>query len=322
MLNIHEMQIFLIAAETENFSEAGRRLNISQPAVSMQIRSLEESLGLELFMRSGRHISLTEAGQALVPMARDLVSRAIQIEEVMGSLQGEVIGLLKLACSTTSGKYVLPKLLAKLCERHPQVQVACHVSNRDIALQKLLDGEAHVAMTSLREPYKDVEYRPFLTDRIVLVVPPDHPWAEPDRVVAPGELGEANLIMREEGSGTYEAIKRGLAQHGISLSDLRVLMVLGNSEAIRMAVQEGIGAAFISGLVAAEGIRSGALIKVPVEGLELRQTLSLARHTGRPATGAQIAFWEYAFSAENEPLRRITDRVLEPQVEGLPAVGD
>ena len=318
MLNIHEMQVFLVAAETENFSEAGRRLNISQPAVSMQIRSLEETLRTELFRRSGRHISLTEAGQALVPMARDLVSRAIQIEESMASMQGEVVGLLRLSCSTTSGKYVLPRLIAGLRERHPQVQVVCHVNARHMALQMLLEGEAHIAMTSLREPSKDIEYRPFVTDRIALVVPRGHPWAARGSI-EPAELVKADFILREEGSGTREALKDKLAWHDLSLDQLNVVMVLGNSEAIRMAVQEGIGVAFISGVVAVESIRSGSLVGVNVRGFDLTQTLYLARHTGRPPTSAQTAFWDYAFAAENRHLRELPGRPPSAPSAGAPA---
>lgn len=314
MLNINEMQVFLIAAETENFSEAGRRLNISQPAISMQIRSLEETLGMDLFHRSGRHISLTEAGHTLVPLARDLVSRSIQIEETMASLQGEVVGLLKLGCSTTSGKYILPKLIARLCERHPQVQVICHVNSRDAALQMLQEGEAHIVISSLREPSKDIEYYPFVTDRVVLVAPPNHPWAD-KRVIEPAELVNAKFILREEGSGTREALKDRLAWHNLSLDHLDTVMVLGNSEAICMAVREGIGVAFVSCMVAAEGLSSGKLAPVTINGMDVCQTLYLARHTGRPATSAQTAFWDFAFAPENKHLRDLPNRV--PSTDGL-----
>ncbi len=315
MLNIHELRIFLMAAETENFSEAGRRLNISQPAVSMQIRSLETTLGVRLFHRSGRHIALTEAGEALAPMARDLVGRAVQIAEAMASMQGQVVGLLKLGWSTTGGKYLLPKLIAGLRDRHPQVQVVCHVTSRDLTIQMLLDGEVHVGMTSLREPYKDIEYHPFLTDRIVLIVPPRHHWALGGGVIGPADLLGENFILCEEGSGTRAAIREALAWHGLSLDDLKTVMVLGNSEASRMAVQEGIGVAFVSAMVVADDIRNGALVPIRVEGLDLKQTLYLARNVSRPATSAQAAFWEFAFAPENQWLRDLPDRVwgeLEP----------
>src|SRR5574341_446733 len=265
MLNVHELQVFLAAAETENFSEAGR---------------------------------------ALMPMARALVEQTIQIEETMASMQGEVVGLLKLGCSTTAGKYVLPRLLAGLRELYPGVEVVCHVTGRDNALQMLREGEVHIALSSLREPYKDIEYRPFLTDHIVLIVPPDHPWAHTRHPIQPEDLETQNFILREESSGTLQAIKEALAWHEMSLEHLNTVMVLGNSEAIRMAVQEGIGVSFVSIMVAAEAARNGTLHIVEVDGLNINTTLYMARHTGRPATRAQSAFWDFAFAPQNEYIRQ------------------
>ena len=246
MLNLHEVYVFLIAAETENFSETGRRLNISQPAVSMQIRSLEETLGMDLFYRSGRHISLTEAGRTLVPMARDLVSRAIRIEEEMACLRGKIVGVLRLAYSMASGKYIIPRLVAGLRSQHPDVQIVCSVAPRDQSLQMLLNGEVHIAITNLREPSKDIEYRPFATDRIILIAPPGHPWAQ-RRVIEPADLTECDLILQDEGSGTREALKDKLAWHNLSLDSLRTVMVLSNTEAIRIAVEEGSGGVCLGG---------------------------------------------------------------------------
>lgn len=316
MLDIYNLQVFLTAAETENFSEAGRRLNLSQPSVSTHIRSLEQYLDVELFERAGRHIGLTEAGQALVPLAQSLVSHAIQVEEAVASLHGEVMGMLKVGCSTTVGKYVLPKLMARLCEEHPQVQATCHVTSRNRALEMLLEGQVHVAVTSLREPHKDLDYRPFLTDRIVLVVPPNHPWALNGRTIRPEDLLTEKFILREESSGTRASLKDGLAWHDLGLDDLNTVMTLGNSEAICMAVQERIGVAFVSCMVAAEAIRMGALVAVDVAGLDMHKTVFMAYHTGRPATRAQSAFWELAFASDTEPVRRLPEQALGLEVVG------
>jgi DNA-binding transcriptional LysR family regulator len=311
MLNIHELQVFIVAAETQNFSEAGRRLNLSQPAVSMRIRGLETVLGVELFNKVGRNVALTEAGQILAPMARELVNQAIRIQETMASLQGQVVGMLKIGCSTTIGKYILPKLLAGLREMHEMVQVTCHVTSRANALHMLVEGQVQVALTSLREPNKDMEYRPFLTDEIILVAPPDHPWAVQGGLIKPADLTQGKFIFREEGAGTLEAVRDGLAWHDLSLDHLDVVMTLGNSEAIRMAVQERIGVAFISLLVAAEGITANTLVPISVEGLTMHQTIYMARHTGHAATRAQMAFWEYAFSPESQHLRQAPANLLE-----------
>lgn len=298
MLDVYEMYVFLAAAETENFSEAGRRLQLSQPAVSMQIRSLEDKLGVDLFHRAGRHIHLTEAGHALVGMARDLVNLAIRTEEAMKSMQGRVVGELKLACSTTSGKYILPKYIAGFVERYPDVKVVCNVVGRDNALQMLCDGEAHIGITSQRVAIREVEYRPFITDPVVLIVPPGHPWARCGSVT-PDELRGGEFILREPKSGTQQAVADALSAHDIRLDDLKAKMVLGNSEAIHIAVAEGIGVAFISQRAAQMGIQNEQVVQVRVSGLAMRQQLYMARHAQRAATRAQAAFWDFVYTTEN-----------------------
>lgn len=277
----------------------------------MQIHALETRLGVLLFHRSGRYISLTEAGRILMPLARDLTNRMTQVEETMLSLQGEVIGVLKLGCSTTSGKYVLPKLIARMVRHYPQVQVLCHVTSRTHAIEMLLNGEVQIALTSRREAYKDVEYRPVLVDRLQLVTRPDHPWARRGASICPADLLEPTFIVREETAGTYIALKDGLAWHGISMDQLKTVMTIGNSEAIAMSVQEGMGVSFLSEMVVAPAVRAGTLAVVPVEGLDLTQTLYLAHHTGRPATRAQTAFWEFCFADENEDIRQDPARAIE-----------
>ncbi len=299
MLDVYEMQVFLAAAEAGSFSEGGRRLQLSQPAVSQQIRNLERRLGVDLFDRSGRHIKLTEVGQALIPMARDLLNLSIYAEETIASLQGEVIGLLKLACSTTAGKYVLPKLIAGFVEQYPRVQVACEVVSRGLALARLIDGQAHIAITSLREPSKDLEYRPFITDPVVLIAPPGHCWAKRGTITV-DELTEGRFIVRELNSGTQQSVIEALTEYELPLSALDTVMTLGNSEAIHMAVAEGIGVAFVSRRAAAEGIDNGRVVEVAVEGLTIIQQLYTVRHMHRAATSAQASFWKHVYAPENK----------------------
>ena len=305
MLDIHEMEIFLAAAETGSFSEAGRRLQMSQPAVSMQIRSLENRLGIELFHRAGRHISLSDMGQALIPLARDLVNRSISVQETITSLQGEVTGMLKLGCSTTADKYILPRLIAAFLEAHPAVQVTCQVGTRGTALQMLLEDEAHLAVTSLREPSRDLEYRPFTREPVVLIAPPDHPWARRGAITVP-DLVEGRFILREMNSGTRQIAADALAEHDMSLNDLSTVMILGNSEAIHVAVAEGTGVAFISYRAAAEGIARGRVVEVPVTGLNMQQQLYIVRHATRAPTMAQSTFWDFVFVPENAVIRNET----------------
>jgi DNA-binding transcriptional LysR family regulator len=301
MLDARQMNIFLVAAELENFSEAARQLNLSQPSVSTQIQSLERRLETQLFHRAGRHISLTESGQALLPLAREMVNLSIRIEESMASLAGAVIGHLKIGCSTTAGKYVMPRLITHFCDVYPQVQVTCNMTTRQQAITMLSDGIVHVAVTSAREPRKDVEYRHFLTDQVILIVSPAHPWAKRGRI-KPQELPETNFILREETSGTRRVLEQGLAEHGLSVDQLQTAMILGNSEAVRTAVQERIGVAFVSRLAAINCLQTGQLARVEVDGLDLRQELYIGRNVRRPATKAQIAFWEFVHEPTNHTL--------------------
>ena len=301
MLDIYEMLIFLAAAETGSFSEAGRRLQLSQPAVSMQIRSLEKRLDVLLFHRAGRHISLTEAGQALVPMARQLVNQAIQVQETITALQGTVTGTLRIACSTTAGRYVLPRLIAGFVDCHPLVQVVCTVSGRSEAINVLLAGEAQIAITSLRELSRELEYRHFLFDPIALIVHPSHPWARRD-AIGVADLPSGRFVLREPAAGTYQTVADALAEHGMTVRDLASVMTLGNSEAILVAVMEGIGAAFLSRRAAARAIADGHVIEVPVEGLQMAQQLHLVRRAEHTMSTVATAFWDFVYAPDNRHL--------------------
>jgi DNA-binding transcriptional LysR family regulator len=305
MLDAHQLNIFVVAAELENFTEAARHLNLSQPSVSAQVRSLERQLGAQLFRRAGRHISLTEAGQAFLPLAREMVQLSIHIEEMMASLAGTAFGDLTLGCSTAVGRYTLPRLIARFREQYPQVQVTCNVMTRKSALGALIDGRVHLAVTSAREFGREIEYQPFATDPIVLIVPADHPWAARGQI-APQALLTESFILREKTAGTRRALEEGLVQHGIHTDQLQTVMVMGSSEAIRTAVEEKIGVAFISRLVASAGIELGRIVEVDVANLDLKQQLYIGHNIRRPATKAQTAFWEFVHAPANRALLKLT----------------
>jgi len=292
MLDIHQLNVFLVAAQTLNFTRAAQRLQMTQPSVSQHIQSLEKHFDDQLFYRSGRNIELTEAGQALMPLAREAVTLSTRIEETMASQKGEISGHLLVGCSTTPGKYVLPPLLAQFHSKHPQVRLTCQVIGQSQALQQLCEGEIHFTLTSLPEPScPGLEIQPYLTDDLELIVPADHPWACREEIEF-SELVETQFLMREPGSGTYEILHAQLTQVGIAIESLDVLLTLGNSEAIVLAVKEGLGAAFVSRIVV-EKLGQESVAAVPVAGLNLEREIFFARNAQRPATAAQNAFWEY-----------------------------
>jgi DNA-binding transcriptional LysR family regulator len=301
VLDVYELKVFLVAAETENFSEAARQLNLTQPAVSMQIRSLEKKLGVDLFFRAGRSLALTEQGKVLMTMARDMVNHAIQIEEEIESLKGEVVGHLKIGCSTATGKYFLPHLAARFRRCYPAVQMTIYNHSRDVVINELCEGAVKLIVVSAPPACRDVEYRHFFTDHVVLIVPIDHPWAERD-IISVEELREADFILRDQQSGTREEVEQVLKGVGLSITDLNVVMEIGNSEAISMAVEEGIGAAFVSRTVAKRGIELGKIKEVSVAGLSLKREVFIAHSLRYPATRAQSEFWDFVQKPENETL--------------------
>jgi DNA-binding transcriptional LysR family regulator len=304
MLDVYELNVFLTAAETENFSEAARQLHLTQPAVSMQIRALEKKLDVDLFHRTGRTLALTEQGRALMPLAREVINRAIQIEEELESLKGEVVGHLKLGCSTSTGKYILPNLVARFRRCHPRVQITIYNHSRTAVLTELEEGAIQLAVISSQPGGVDVVCRHFFTDHVVLIVPADHAWSRLD-CVPPEALQSVPFILRDTQSGTRQEVEGMLEAVNISVSDLNLAMEIGNSEAISMAVEEGIGVAFVSRTVARRGIELGKLKEVRVADVSLQREVFIAYSRRHPATRAQMEFWNFIQEPENQELLKL-----------------
>jgi DNA-binding transcriptional LysR family regulator len=297
MLDAHQINVFLVAAETLNFTEAGHRLHLTQPSVSQHIQALEQHFNSALFVRSGRHLELSDAGRALVPMARKMVNQSVHIDETMRSLDGEVFGHLVVGCSTTPGKYILPHLLARFHRQYPEVTATCQVAPQEQTVEMVCSGEAHFTMASA--PYiacRDVEFHRYMTDPLVLIAPDDHPWAQRE-FIRPEDLYDGVFIMREQGSGTLNVVQEGLATIGVVQDRLKTLLILGNPEAIALAVQESLGVGFVSKIVVTKLVRTGVAI-VKVLGLTLEREIYIGRHARRPATIAQAAFWDFVRSED------------------------
>ncbi len=297
MFNINDLVVFLEAAECGTFSAAGRNLHLSQPAISQKIDSLQKHFGTKLFIRHGRSMRLTEAGQVLKPMAKELIGTAHRLEETMVSLQGEVVGEMTIGCSTASGKYLLPGLIASFRNYYPMVRINVQVTSRNSVLEKLAVGDVALGVSSKWIDQRDLEYSDFFTDDVILIVPSDHIWASYARIY-PDDLLDEPIILREELAGTREVLFDALRQQDIYPEMLNVAMELGNAEAIVMAVEEKIGVAFVSRLAAARGLELGNIREVQVDGMILRRSISMVRNNRIPPTRAQIEFWDFVKSVE------------------------
>ncbi|GAB4502605.1 MAG: LysR family transcriptional regulator [Anaerolineales bacterium] len=292
MVNIPELKVFVAAAEELNFSRAAQRLHLSQSAVSQNIQSIEKNYGVELFVRHGRSVQLSEVGQAILPMAREALSAARLVEDTLSNIHGEVAGELTIGCSTTSGKYLLPNLLAAFRGEYPAVRTRIGVIQRNSVIERLLNQTLALGVISRKAEHRDLECIPLFEDKIILIVPANHPWAKYGRAL-PADLAEQPFIRREDSSGTCEAVFEELKQFDIGSDDMNIVMELGNAEAIEMAVEEGIGVAFVSELVAARGLALGKVRQVEVEGLNVSQTVYLCRQMAAIFTRAESYFWEF-----------------------------
>lgn len=301
MIEIHELQIFLAAAEGENFSAAARKLHLSQPAISFQIQGLEQRLNVQLFQRVGRRILLTEAGRDLMPLAREILNMSARIEETMCSQQGVVRGHVRIGCSTSPGKYVLPHLIGAFRKHYPDVQFSVEIMEREAVEEKLLQKELHIGVLGLASKHKELECFHFLDDELALIVSPDHPWAARGQI-PPCDLAQADWIFREGSAATRQLVLAHLAECGVMESDLRVAMELGSVEAIETAVEGGHGVSIVSRVAARRGLEMGKIKTVAIEGVHVQREILLARNRLRTCTCAQLKFREFVESPEGQQL--------------------
>jgi len=305
MLQIDDLLVFLEAAECGNFSKTGRNLHLSQPAISQKIENLQKHFGIKLFVRDGRTMRLTGAGQALKPMAKELVGKARQLDETMFSLQGEVIGEMTIGCSTTSGKYLLPGLIAQFRKLYSRVRINVQVTSRRMVIDHLLSGDIAFGISSKKIPHRDLEYQQFFQDEVILIASAGHRWEGLSPINVQDMLSEP-IIMREESAGTRAVLISALLDRGFTPDMLNVAMELGNAEAIVMAVEQGIGVAFVSRLAAARDLELGYVIEVNVDSFKLSREIFLARSKRGPSTRAQTKFWDFVYSAEIQPNNQLT----------------
>ena len=294
-MDTRQLAAFCAVVERRSFSQAAERLGISQPAVSLQIRSLEERLGKQLLDRSGRRVEPTEAGKRLYRSAQRLLALEEQLlEDVAGEPDGELRGRLELGASTGPGETVLPVLLCEFQRRNPLVHVALSVSDTHTVVELVARRELELGVVGAARRHRSVTFEPFLRDEVVLACPPEHPFA--DRTVSLAELRAEPLILMQQGAGVRLVIEDELRTVGVRLRDLDVRLELGLQESVRSAVRAGYGVAFISRAAIEADLAGGVLAAAQVEGIQPAREISLVRAAGRRQSAVAEAFLEFARS--------------------------
>src|SRR5437763_4872244 len=292
-MDTRQLAAFCVVVERRSFSQAAEQLGVTQPAVSLQIRSLEKRLGVQLLDRSGRRVEPTEAGRRLYRGAQRLLAQEEQLLAELGDdAEGEVTGRLEIGASTGPGGTVLPRLLAEFQQRNPDVRVALSVSDTQHVIEQVARRELELGVVGAKRRHRGVVFEPFYRDEVVLAVPRGHRFA--GRKVTLAELREEPLVLMQEGAGVRQVIEEELRERGVRLRDLDVRLELGLQESARSAVLAGYGATFISKAAIDADVESGALAIARVERLDPAREISLARSSGRAETRVAQAFVDFA----------------------------
>jgi len=257
------LQVFHAVAKVSSFTRAAESLHMTQPAVTHQIRQLEEELGTRLFDRANNRISLTGAGEEVFAYASRILGLYGEMQESVKALTGERAGLVTLGASTTVAEYMLPELLGEFRRRFPDVRIRLRVANTDAVVAMVADNEIDLGVVEGAVDNRTLLVEECRRDELQVLVPPEHPLAAQDSV-APADLLGWPFLFREDGSGTRSVIERYLEEHGIDVAQLERPFELGSTEAIKGAVRAGTGVSILSGATLEKEIRLGLLAVRPL----------------------------------------------------------
>lgn len=298
-MTLEQLRVFVAVAERQHVTKAARALNLAQSAASHAITALEERHDTKLFNRVGRHIELTEAGHVFLAEARAVLARAEAAELALGELGSLKRGTLFVQASQTIASYWLPRYLVAFRRAHPQIQIQLAIGNTAQVAAAVESGAAELGFIEGAAENPHFTSTPVARDQLLVVVGPEHPWVGRTRRLTPGEMREGEWVLREPGSGTRSVFEDALAQLGIDVAELRIQLELPSNEAVRAAVEAGLGATAISASVAAPSIEAGLLHQAGFH-LPERQ-FHVLRHRERyrsRAAEALLALMGRAFASE------------------------
>lgn len=244
-LNFHQLHIFFTVAERGSFSAAAQALHMTQPAVTMQVQSLEDYFGTKLLQRSTKRIELTEAGRALMPYAQRSIELIRDTDQTMSAFTKQLKGRLQLGSSLTIGEYILPRLLGPFGREYPQITISMKVMNTAQIMEDILNHQLNFGLIEAPVNHPDMHMEAVMSDELVLVVGRDHPLAETDAVTL-DEAMQHPFVLREQGSGTRLVMEEQLKRKKIDPASMKIVMELGSTGAVKSAVEAGLGLSILS----------------------------------------------------------------------------
>jgi DNA-binding transcriptional LysR family regulator len=290
-LNFHQLHIFQMVATHLSFSRAAEAMEITQPAVSIQVQELEKFLGITLFHRRPRGLRITEAGDAVLAYSQQIFALSSQLVDTVQEMEDLQTGHLVLGASTTPGEYVLPLVVGRFRQVYPGIHVELVIGNTRTIIQRILDRDMDLGMVGdhVEEHSNELEMVDFQDDEIVMVAAPSHPAAS---MVNPTveQIVDHGLIMREEGSATRLSAERLLRELGVVP---KIAIELGSNQAVKQAASACGGIGIISRLGITAELKANMLTVLDVQGWECRRPLTLIQPKDRYLSPSQRAFREF-----------------------------
>jgi DNA-binding transcriptional LysR family regulator len=291
-MDTRQLQAFCAVVEKKSFSQAAEQLGVTQPAVSLQVRALEERVGQTLLDRSGRRVEPTEAGRRLYRSAQRMLVLEEQLMEEVAADDGRLAGTLSIGASTGPGAHLVPLLLCEFQREHPDLHVALSIWDTQTVIDRVADRQLEVGVVGALRRHRSLEFEPLVRDQIVLAVPPSHPAA--GGTISVEDLKKETLIVMQEGAGVRQVVEEELRRAGLRLRGVEPKLELGLQESIKSAVAGGYGVSFISKTAIEGELAAGRLAAAQVEGIEPARQIYLVRARGRSMTRAAEAFVEFA----------------------------
>jgi DNA-binding transcriptional LysR family regulator len=298
-MTLRQLEVFLAVAREKSFSRAAKRIRSSQPTLSEHVGELERELGRKLFVRHGREVTLTEAGRVFDGYASRVAATVEEARQAMAELDGLSHGSLLLGASTTPGLYVMPGIIAAFRARYPGVELKLQIANSQVIEERVKDRELDLGVVGGHSVAPGEEcLAAGLLDELVLIVPPGHAWTA-RREIAPEQLADQPLLLREEGSATRSVTERALQRAGVKF---KAVMELDHTEAIKQSVMAGFGVAFVSTYAVRGEVASGRLRAVRLRGLRVQRHFHVIHHESRRVTASARAFMELLAQARRPKL--------------------
>lgn len=269
-LTLRQLEIFERVAKSEHVTKASEQLLLSQSAVSMAIAELEKFAGAPLFERRGRRLFLNDRGRHILPEVHDLLKMASTIEQFLNESVGEPIGVLKVGASTTIGNYLLPLIVGEFSRQYLRAKAMLYVGNTRQIETAVEDGEYELGLIEGPSHNTSLASSPWRDDELVVIAGKEHPWAH-EKNASINMMETAPWIMREKGSGTREIFEAAMYAKGIKFP---IAMELGHTEAIKKAVEAGLGVGCLSRMAVQRELDNGWLVEIKSP-LELKRKLTI-----------------------------------------------